>query len=115
GGRYSPSVREHTSFTNKTSIGANGNGVRHSDRMKMTERFTRVDPEMIDYEVAVDDPLASVRPFTIRMTITMQPDYQLYEYACHEGNGAVKYALSGERAYEKSVAEAVAKGLRIPP
>ena len=35
------------------------------------------------------------------MTITTQPDYQLYEYACHEGNGAVKYALSGERAAEK--------------
>ena len=48
------------------------------------------------------------------MTITTQPAYQLYEYACHEGNGAVKYALSGERAYEKAVAEAVANGLPIP-
>ena len=52
--------------------------------------------------------------FTVRLTITTQPDYQLYEYACHEGNGAVKYALSGERAYEKSVAQAIAKGLPIP-
>jgi hypothetical protein len=29
-------VVETTNFTNQTSIGANGNGVRHSDRMKMT-------------------------------------------------------------------------------
>ena len=108
-------VVETTNFTNQTSIGANGNGVRHSDRMKMTERFTRVDPEMIDYEVTMDDPVAYTRPFTMRMTITTQPDYQLYEYACHEGNGAVKYALSGERAYDKSVADAVAKGLPMPP
>jgi hypothetical protein len=107
-------VVETTNFTNQTSIGANGNGVRHSDKMKMTERFTRVDPEMIDYEVTVDDPATYTRPFTIRMTITTQPAYQLYEYACHEGNGAVKYALSGERAYEKAVAEAVAKGQPIP-
>ena len=108
-------VVDTTNFTNATSIGANGNGTRHSDRMKMTERFTRLDPEMIDYEVTVDDPVTYTRPFTIRMTITTQPDYQLYEYACHEGNGAVKYALSGARAYDKSVADAVAKGLPIPP
>jgi hypothetical protein len=107
-------VVDTTNFTNEASIGANGNGTRHSEKMKMTERFTRTDPEMIDYEATIDDPVTYTRPFTIRMTITTQPDYQLYEYACHEGNGAVKYALSGERAYEKSVAEAVAKGLPIP-
>jgi hypothetical protein len=40
---------------------------------------------------------------------------KLFEYSCHEGNGAVGYALSGERAYEKMVADATAKGLPIPP
>jgi hypothetical protein len=108
-------VVDTTNFTDQTSIGANGNGTRHSDKLKMTERFTRIDPEMIDYEVTIDDPVTYTRPFTMRMTITTQPDYQLYEYACHEGNGAVKYALSGERAYERSVADAGAKGLPIPP
>ena len=39
---------------------------------------------------------------------------KLYEYSCHEGNGAVGNALSGERAYEKAVADAIAKGLPIP-
>jgi hypothetical protein len=107
-------VVETTNFTDRTSLGANGNGVRHSDRMRLTERFTRIDPEMIDYEATIDDPVSYTRPWTIRMTITTQPDYQLYEYACHEGNGAVKYALSGERAYEKAVAEAVANGRPIP-
>ena len=107
-------VVETTNFTNDTSIGANGNGTRHSDQMTITERFTRVDPEMIDYEITVDDPVTYTRPFTMRLTITTQPNYQLYEYSCHEGNGAVKYALSGERAYEKAVAEAIAKGLPIP-
>jgi hypothetical protein len=37
------------------------------------------------------------------------------EYSCHEGNGAVRHALSGERAYERQVAAAKAKGLPIPP
>ena len=36
----------------------------------MTERFTRIDPEMIDYEIHVDDPDTFVKPWTMRMTIT---------------------------------------------
>jgi hypothetical protein len=107
-------VVETTNLGDQTSIGLNGNGVRHSERMRITERFTRIDPEMIDYEATIDDPGAYARPWTIRLTITTQPDYQLYEYACHEGNGAVKYALSAERAYDKAVAEARAKGLEPP-
>ena len=35
------------------------------------------------------------------MTLTRQPGYVIYEYGCHEGNGAVRNSLSGERAYEK--------------
>ena len=36
----------------------------------MTERFTRIDPEMIDYEIRVDDPDTFTKPWTMRMTIT---------------------------------------------
>jgi len=28
----------------------------HSDQLKLTERFTRIDPEMIDYRIRVEDP-----------------------------------------------------------
>ena len=51
----------------------------------------------------------------MRLTITQQPGYELYEYSCHEGNGAVKYALSADREWDKQVEEAKAKGLPIPP
>jgi hypothetical protein len=103
-------VVETTNFTDKTSIAG-----LHSDQLKLTEWFTRIDPEMIDYRIKVDDPATYTAPFTLRLTITQQPNYQLYEYSCHEGNGAVNHALSGERAYEKAVAEAKANGLPIPP
>ena len=103
-------VVETTNFTDRTSIAG-----LHSDRLTLTERFTRIDPDMIDYRITVDDPATYAAPFTLRLTITQQPNYQLYEYSCHEGNGAVGYALSGERAYEKAVADAKAKGLPIPP
>ena len=107
-------VVETTNFTDKTSIGVNGNGTRHSDKLKLTERFTRVDPQMIEYVAHVEDPVTYTSPFTIRLMITEQPNYETYEYSCHEGNHAVLGALQGERAYDKEVAEAKAKGLPIP-
>ena len=107
-------VIETSHFTDRTSIGPNGNGTRHSDRMKMTEWLTRIDPEMIDYRIRVEDPVTYAAPFTLRLTITSQPGYEMYEYSCHEGNGAVSHSLSGERVYERQVAEAKAKGLPPP-
>jgi len=107
-------VVETTNFTNRTSLGVNGNGPPNSEKLKLTERFRRVDPEMIEYHATVDDPGAYTAPFTIRLMITSRPGYEVLEYSCHEGNGAVRNALSGERAYERQVAEAVAKGLPVP-
>jgi hypothetical protein len=46
--------------------------------------------------------------------ITTQPNYETFEYSCHEGNGAVGHSLSGERAFEKEVAAAVAAGKKPP-
>jgi hypothetical protein len=45
---------------------------------------------------------------------TTQPNYTVYEYSCHEGNYAVGGGLSGERAFEREVAAAKAKGLPLP-
>jgi hypothetical protein len=103
-------VVESANFTDKTSLG----GVRHSEHLKLTERFTRIDPEMIDYEIRVEDPLTWERPWTMRMTVTQQPGYEIYEYSCHEGNLALRHVLMGERAYEQAAADAAAKGLPPP-
>jgi hypothetical protein len=69
---------------------------------------------MIDYEIRVDDPLTWEKPWTMRMTITRQPGYEIYEYSCHEANRAVSGALGGERNYEQRVREAIAKGEKPP-
>ena len=103
-------VVETTNFTDR--VGAfNG---PNSDKLKVTERFTRIDPQMIDYRIRVEDPVMYTAPFTIRYTITQQPNYNLYEYSCHEGNTAVRQALSGERAYDAEVAAAIKAGKPIP-
>ena len=69
---------------------------------------------MIDYEVSVNDPETFTRPWTFRWTIASQPNYQIYEYSCHEGNVAMRNALSAERAYEKEAAANAQKGLPPP-
>jgi hypothetical protein len=107
-------VVESRNFTDRTNLGVNGNGPPNSEQLKLTERFTRVDPQMIEYRATVDDPGAYTAPFTMRLMITARPGYEMYEYSCHEGNGAVGHSLSGERAYERQVAEAIAQGLPIP-
>ncbi len=103
-------VIESRNFTDRTNLG----GARHSEGLHLVERFTRVDPEMIDYEVHVEDPATYAAPWTMRMTVTRQPNYEIYEYGCHEGNNAMRNALSAERAYDKAVAEAREKGLPPP-
>jgi hypothetical protein len=107
-------VVESTNFTNRTNLGVNGNGTPNSEALRLTERFTRLDPDMIEYLITVDDPVAYTAPYTIRLMLTTQPDYDLLEYSCHEGNGAVVNSLSGERVYEQQVAEAAARGLPPP-
>jgi hypothetical protein len=104
-------VVEAANFTGKTGVGARG---PHSDQLKITERYTRVDPQMIEYRVTVEDPVTLTAPFTYRVMFTTQPSYEVYEYSCHEGNSAVGGGLAGERAYEKQVEEAKAAGLPIP-
>jgi hypothetical protein len=103
-------VVETTNFLgNKTGVGGNGNGTPTSDSLKLIERYTRVSPNEIKYEVTVDDPKTYVKPFTIGFPITQEPGYQNFEYACHEGNYAMFDSLSGARALEKRAAEAARK------
>ena len=102
--------------TNLDERGPNVGGVPPSASMKLTEWFTRVDPQMIEYKLRVEDPEMVTGPFTLRYMLTTQPDYpEVYEYSCHEGNTAVEHGLRSERIYDKEEAELRAKGLPVPP
>jgi len=107
-------VIESKNFTDRTNVGVNGGGTPNSAQLRLTERLTRVDPAMIEYIATIEDPVVLTAPFTLRLMITTQPGYDMYEYGCHEGNEAIFNALTGERAYEEQVAEAIAKGLPAP-
>jgi hypothetical protein len=75
---------------------------------RVTERFTRVDADTIDYKYTVDDPAYFTKPFTVSDAME-RIQTPVYEYACHEGNYAMPNILAGARATEKAAAEAVKK------
>ena len=86
-------------------------GVPPSATTKLTEWFTRVDPQMIEYKMRVEDPEMVTAPFTMRYMMTTQPDYpEVYEYSCHEGNSAVEHGLRSERIYDREEAERAGQG-----
>jgi hypothetical protein len=74
---------------------------RGSDaNLHLTERFTRISPEVMQYEFTVDDPTAFTKPWTARIPFNKTSE-RVYEYACHEGNYALTDILAGARAAEK--------------
>src|SRR5579871_165186 len=99
-------VIETTNFTNKTSIGSNGvayngEGGRNSEDLRLIERLTRVDENTLNYQATIDDPQTWTRPWTLRILLKRDDRYQFLEYACHEGNYALKDILSGARKQEE--------------
>jgi hypothetical protein len=99
-------VVETTNFTDKTAIGSNGAGYPgdpgyHSLALRIVERFTRTADNVITYDATVDDPQTWVKPWTLRIPLMRSNDPQLFEYACHEGNYAMRNILSAARTEER--------------
>ena len=105
-------VVETTNLTDKTSIGPNGNGLRHSDKMKITERFKRVANDILQYQITVEDPVTYVKPFTLSLPLTPLDGGVLLPYECHEGNYAIRQSLGAERAEDAALAADLAKGIK---
>ena len=101
-------VVETTNFNGKMGIGPNGGGVPTSPTAKLTERFTRVSDNTVNYELTVDDPQTWTSTWKVAFPITHEPGYEIYEYACHEGNMAMRNMITGTIA-EKAAAAASGK------
>ncbi|HKE88001.1 MAG TPA: hypothetical protein VKB50_29800 [Vicinamibacterales bacterium] len=89
-------VVEVTNFpTNLVNYRGAGGGLH------LIERFRRVDAKTVRYEVTVSDPSTFSRPWTAMLNLKTSSQPDVFEYACHEGNYAMRNILSGARAAEK--------------
>ena len=75
-------------------------GIRHTDHLHVVERFQRTAADTISYSATIVDPEIYTAPWTVAFPLTADPDYRIYEYACHEGNYAMENMLRGARAQD---------------
>ena len=77
-----------------------------SEEMKLTQRFTRTGPDTLRYEFTVEDPAVWTEPWTGMFTfIRDDSQYELVEYACHEGNYGMTNTLSAARTLDARAAD----------
>lgn len=80
---------------------------KSSRALHLIERYTRVDADTVTVATTIDDPAIWTKPWTVAITGRRDPSYwQIFEYACHEGNYSMRHMLSGARAQEKAAAAA---------
>lgn len=106
-------VVDITNYNDKGVIATNAatgriRGIPHSKDLHVVERFTLVDTDTISYEVMIDDPKVYTAPWKVAIPLTRDDNYQMFEYACHEGNHGMPNTLSAGRALDKA-AEAARK------
>ena len=92
-------VVETKNFLRETAF---DNG-RTNANLSLIEKFKREEAGVLLYEFTVTDPTVYTRPWTVQQTM-FKIDEHMYEYACHEGNAALRNILAGARAQEKKAA-----------
>jgi|SoiMethySBSTD1v2_1073268.scaffolds.fasta_scaffold03527_18 hypothetical protein len=94
-----------TGFNDRTFL--DGLGHKHSESLKVTERFTRRDLGHLDVEVTFEDPKAYTKPIKIPVEATLRADTELIEYVCNE-NERSRAHLVGTADDDKKLQVAVA-------
>ena len=77
-------VVDVTGFNDKSWLA--GTGTFHSEALHVTERFTRVDKDQINYDVTMEDPNVLTKPWTLHSTLMLREGTRLEEYICAENN-----------------------------
>jgi hypothetical protein len=57
-------------------------GTPHTEAMRTTERFRRVDFGHMDLDITIDDPKAYTAPWTVTLHLELMPDTELIEDVC---------------------------------
>ena len=73
-----------------------------TENMRIVERFTRTAADTIEFKMTIEDK-ATLAPgsYTVAYPMYLDNKYDMYEYACHEGNTAVRNYIETSR-YERA-------------
>jgi hypothetical protein len=67
-------------------------GLEHSDKLKVVERFQKLDPDSIKWTVTIDDPVFYTKPFTYAFDLKRQ-DTRILSYDCGENEKDAAHML----------------------
>ena len=99
----------NTLIVDTTNFSQKANFMGSAENLHLVERFTRIAPDEIRYQMTVDDPTTWTKSWTAVLRLKQTQD-KMYEVACHEGNFQVMEGmLLGARAQENAAKEAAAK------
>ena len=68
------------SYNDRTTLDLAGHP--HTEALRLTERYQRLDAGHIDLEVTFDDPKSYTRAWTLPLQLDLIPDGELIEYVC---------------------------------
>ena len=71
------------------------------ETLKVTERYTRVGPDSIEYRYSVEDPAVYTRPYTVLHGLFRDDNYKMTPDLCHENNRDLPGMFANARADEQ--------------
>jgi hypothetical protein len=101
-------VVDVTNFSPKTSYPLGVGGVGARENLHLTERWTRLDANTLEYVLTLEDSTMWTKPWTIKQELTKQSDQAnrvYYEPRCHEGNYGFPALLLAARLEDLAFAE----------
>ena len=70
--------------------GCGGESV-YERRVKITERFKRVNFGRLEIDITIDDPKAYTRPWTVRVNQRLSTGEELLEFICNENQRSSRH------------------------
>ena len=93
-------TKNFNGLTGQTSAGVPGSPgplQPETTDFRTVERFTRTAADTIEFKMTVEDPKVMKSSYTISYPMFLDNTYDMYEYACHEGNTAVRNYIETSR------------------
>jgi hypothetical protein len=97
-----------TLVVDTTNFSPKDNFMGSAENLHLVERFTRIAPDEIRYEMTVDDPTTWTKPWTAALRLK-QTEEKIYEFACHEGNFEEMEGMLSTAPAEDAAAKEAAK------
>lgn len=83
------------------------------ETLRLTERFTRLGPDTIEYRYTVDDPAVYTRPYTVLHALTRDEQYKVSIPVCLEGHDAMPSLLASARNNEEAAMKNATETMRM--